>query len=48
MKQDDNTDQEIDVDESENTRNSTLLCDTKEDKLDHLQEVLLLGQVRWD
>jgi len=52
FKQDDDTDQGISDGEiegkSEQTRESTILTDIEEDDLDHQQEILPLGQARWD
>jgi len=48
MYQDDETDQEIDDDNSEITGESTSSSDIKEDNSDHHQEVLHLGQARRD
>ena len=42
------TNQEIEVDDSENTRESTLSSDIKDDDFDHQQQVLHLGQARRD
>ena len=46
LNQNDDTDQQIGDDDSEDTRESTLPSDIKEDNLDHQQEVLHLGQAR--
>jgi len=46
MNQADETDHQIDDDDSEDTRESTLSSDIEEDYLDHQQEVLHLGQAR--
>jgi len=48
MYQDDETDQEIGDDDSEDTGESTLSSDIKEDNLDHQQEVLQPSQARRD
>jgi len=44
INQDEDSDQEISDDESEATGESTSLSDIEEDNLDHMQEVLSLGQ----
>jgi len=48
MYQDDETEQEIDDDDSEDSGESTLSSDIEEDDLDHQQEVLHLGQACQD
>ena len=48
MNLDDKTDQEFGDDDCDDTGESTLLSDIKEDDLDHQQEVLQLCQARWD
>jgi len=48
MKQNDNTNQEISDNTSENTGESTWPADNKEDDLHYEQEVVHLGEVRWD
>jgi len=48
MHQNDDTNQEICIDESEDTSVSASSSDIEEDGLDHHQEVLLLGQENWN
>jgi len=48
LKQDDDTDQKLSDDESEDPGESTLSSNIEEDDFDHQEEVVLLGQARWD
>jgi len=48
MYHDDETDQEIDDDDIDDTRESTISSDVEGDDLDHQTEVLDLGQARQD
>ena len=48
LKQKDDTNQELSGDESEGPGESTISFDIKDDNWDHRQDVLLLGQARWD
>jgi len=48
MKEDGNTNREINIDESENTRESIVSSNIEEDNMDHQQQVLYLDQVHLD
>jgi len=48
IKQDDNTNRDIDENDIEDTRESILLSHIKEDNLADQQDIMLLGQMCWD